>query len=170
MIGAANLSPITNLMVGTGAVSRYKLSRSQKFVKVQDLNCRQMRALPTEAERRWVSGCNNYYKFVMGAGAKAKSVTTVPAEALAKAGQLTHIVRVMRSYYFILLFIFLSNSFGYTVEDSLSILPYFCDIIPIKYPSESTTGEPLKPGIVLLDNSMVDIIKDPSIALTNFPS
>jgi len=28
------------------------------------------------------------------AGAKAKSVTTVPAVALAKAGQLTHIVRV----------------------------------------------------------------------------
>jgi len=32
--GAANLSPVTNFEAGTGAVSRYKLSRSQKFVKV----------------------------------------------------------------------------------------------------------------------------------------
>ena len=52
-------------LAGTGAVSRYKLSRSQKFVTVQDFNCGQMR----------VSGCNNHYKFVLGAGAKAKSVT-----------------------------------------------------------------------------------------------
>jgi hypothetical protein len=59
----------------TGAVSRYNLSRSQKFVKVQELKCGQMRALPTEAERRWVSGCNNHYKFVLSAGTKAKSVT-----------------------------------------------------------------------------------------------
>jgi len=65
MIGATNLSPITNLMVGTGAVSRYKLSRSQKFVKVQDLNYVQMR----------VSGCNSHYGFILGAGVKAKSVT-----------------------------------------------------------------------------------------------
>jgi hypothetical protein len=43
----------------------YKLSRSQKFVMVQDLNCVQMR----------VSGCNGHYEFVLGAGAKAKSVT-----------------------------------------------------------------------------------------------
>jgi len=50
---------------GTGAVSRYKLSRSQKSVTMQDFNCGQMR----------VSGCNNHYKFVLGAGAKAKSVT-----------------------------------------------------------------------------------------------
>ena len=65
LIGAANLSPVTNLFVGTGAVSRYKLSRSQKFVTVQDLNCVQMS----------VSGCRNHYKFVLGAGAKAKTVT-----------------------------------------------------------------------------------------------
>jgi hypothetical protein len=50
---------------GTGAVSRYKLSRSQKSVTVQDYNCEQMR----------VSGCNNHYKFVLRAGTKAKSVT-----------------------------------------------------------------------------------------------
>jgi len=46
-------------------VSRYKLSRSQKFVKVQDFNCVQMS----------VSGCKNHYKSVLSAGAKAKSVT-----------------------------------------------------------------------------------------------
>jgi hypothetical protein len=65
LIGAVNLSPVTNFGASTGAVSRYKLFRSQKFVKVQDLNCVQMR----------VSGCNNHYKFVLGVGAKAKSVT-----------------------------------------------------------------------------------------------
>ena len=65
MIGAANLSPVTKLEEGTCAVSRYNLSRSQKLVKVQDFNCGQMR----------VSGCNNHYKFVLRAGAKAKSVT-----------------------------------------------------------------------------------------------
>jgi len=46
-------------------VSRYNLSRSQKSVTVQDLNCVQMR----------VSGCKNHYKAVLGAGAKAKTVT-----------------------------------------------------------------------------------------------
>ena len=65
MIVAANLSPVTKLVVGTGAVSRYKLSRSQKSVTVQNFNCGQMR----------VSGCNGHYKFVLSAGAKAKSVT-----------------------------------------------------------------------------------------------
>jgi hypothetical protein len=38
LIEAANLSPVTNLVAGTCAVSRYKLSRSQEFVKVQDFN------------------------------------------------------------------------------------------------------------------------------------
>ena len=65
LIGAENLSPVTKLVAGTGAVSRYNLSRSQKSVKVQDFNCGQMR----------VSGCKNHYKFVLSAGAKAKSVT-----------------------------------------------------------------------------------------------
>jgi len=64
MIGAANLSPVTKLFAGTSAVSRYNVERSQKLVKVQDFDCGQMR----------VSGCNNHYKFVLGAG-KAKSVT-----------------------------------------------------------------------------------------------
>ena len=65
LIGAGKLSPVTKLVAGTGAASRYKLSRSQEFVKVQELNCWQMS----------VSGCNNHYKSVLGAGAKAKSVT-----------------------------------------------------------------------------------------------
>ena len=56
---------IQSFIAGTGAVSRYKLSRSQKFVKMQNFNCEQMR----------VSGCNNHYKYVLSAGAKAKSVT-----------------------------------------------------------------------------------------------
>jgi len=43
----------------------YKLSRSQKAVKMQDFKCGQMR----------VSGYNNHYKFVLSAGTKAKSVT-----------------------------------------------------------------------------------------------
>jgi len=34
LIVAANLSPVTKLEGGTDAVSRYKLSRSQKFIKV----------------------------------------------------------------------------------------------------------------------------------------
>ena len=34
LIGAANLSPVTKLVAGTGAVSRYKADRSQKTVKV----------------------------------------------------------------------------------------------------------------------------------------
>ena len=66
LIESEKLSPVTEVWwMGTGAVSRYKLSRSQKFIKVQDLNCVQMR----------VSGCNGHYKFVLGAGAKAKTVT-----------------------------------------------------------------------------------------------
>jgi len=52
MNGAANLSPVTKLVAGTGAVSGYKLSRSQKFVTVQDLNCVQMRALAAIASAK----------------------------------------------------------------------------------------------------------------------
>ena len=64
-LGAANKSPVTKLDGGTGAVSRYKLSRSQKFIPVRDLSYVQMSA----------SGCNNHYEFVLSAGVKAKSVT-----------------------------------------------------------------------------------------------
>jgi hypothetical protein len=65
LIEAANLSQVTKLVAGTGAVSWSKLSRSQKSVTVHNFNCVQMR----------VSGCNNHYEFVLSAGAKAKSVT-----------------------------------------------------------------------------------------------
>jgi len=42
-IGAAKLSPVTKLLVSNGAVSRYKLYRSQRFITVQELDCEQMR-------------------------------------------------------------------------------------------------------------------------------
>jgi len=63
LIGAANLSPITNLVAGTGAVSRYKAkSKPENCQGLQDLNWVQMR----------VSGCKNHYQSVKGAGAKQK--------------------------------------------------------------------------------------------------
>jgi hypothetical protein len=65
MIGAGKLSRYRMLVVGTGAVSRYNLSRSQKTVTMQDFSYGQMR----------VSGCIYHYKAVLGAGAKAKTVT-----------------------------------------------------------------------------------------------
>ena len=43
---------------------------------VQGFNWVQMRALPDEAQRSRVSGCNGHYEFVLGAGAKAKTVTS----------------------------------------------------------------------------------------------
>jgi hypothetical protein len=66
LIGAGKLSRYRIFVGGTGAVSRYKLSRSQKTVTVQNFNCDQMR----------VSGCIYHYKVVLGVGAKAKSVTS----------------------------------------------------------------------------------------------
>jgi hypothetical protein len=65
LVGAGRLSRYRIFVRGTGAVSRYKLSRSQKTVTVQDFNCVQVR----------VSGCIYHYKFVFSAGAKAKTVT-----------------------------------------------------------------------------------------------
>jgi hypothetical protein len=61
---------------------------------VYNLTYVQMRALPNEAKRSWVSGCINHYESVMVADGKAKTVTTASAEALAEAEQLTFIVRV----------------------------------------------------------------------------
>ena len=37
-IGVANLSPVTKYVERTDAVSRYKLSRRQKFITVQNFN------------------------------------------------------------------------------------------------------------------------------------
>jgi len=77
LIGARKLSRYRIFIGSTGAVSRYNLSRSQKFVTVQVFNCRQMR----------VSGCNNHYKFILVAGAKAKSVTNnLPILSVLAAG------------------------------------------------------------------------------------
>ena len=67
LLRRTDLSPSRNLKLGTCAVSRYKLSRSQKTIKVQDFNYWQMR----------VSGCKSHYKAVLGARAKAKSVTSL---------------------------------------------------------------------------------------------
>jgi hypothetical protein len=67
---AGFLSPCRKPNLCTRAVSRHKFDRSQKFITVQDFKCVQMR----------VSGCNNHYKFILSAGAKAKSVTTCPAQ------------------------------------------------------------------------------------------
>jgi len=60
-------------VAGTGAVSLYNLSRSQKSVTVQDFNWGQM----------CMSGFSSHYQFVLVAGAKAKTVTTGSAEASA---------------------------------------------------------------------------------------
>jgi len=43
LIEARKLSPVTKLVGSTGAVSRYKLSRSQESVVMQDFKCGQMR-------------------------------------------------------------------------------------------------------------------------------
>jgi len=84
LIGAANLSPVTMLVAGTGAVSRYNLSRSQKSVTVQDLNCGQMRALPAVASAK--------------AGVRVQEPLQICLECRSKSKkcdkQLTHIVRV----------------------------------------------------------------------------
>jgi hypothetical protein len=65
LIEARKLSRYRIFVWSTGAVSRYKLSRSQKSVTVHIFNWGQMR----------VSGCIYHYKAVLGAGAKAKTVT-----------------------------------------------------------------------------------------------
>jgi hypothetical protein len=90
LIGAANLSPVTKLGEGTGAMSRYKLSRSQKFVKVQDFICGQMR----------VSGCNGHYESVLSAGVKVeeRSDEIPPWRGKKCDKQPTFIVRVMVSF------------------------------------------------------------------------
>jgi len=65
LIRAGKLSRCRIFVVCTGAVSRNKLSRSQKFITTQNFNCGQM----------CVSGCWNYYKAVLSAGVNAKTVT-----------------------------------------------------------------------------------------------
>jgi len=90
LIGAANLSPITKLVAGTGAVSRYKLSRSQKFIMVQNFNCVQMRALTAVASAK--------------AGVQVLQPLQICLECRSKSKkcdkQFTHIVRVSRRQLF----------------------------------------------------------------------
>jgi hypothetical protein len=74
-IGARNLSPVTKLMVSTGAVSRYKVYRSQKFITVQELVCRQLRALPAVALAKAGVRVHRKLRSCLGAGARAKTVT-----------------------------------------------------------------------------------------------
>jgi hypothetical protein len=62
LIEADEISSITNLVESIGAVSRYKLTRYMKSVKLQKLNRRQRRE----------SGCNYHYRFVFGVVAKQK--------------------------------------------------------------------------------------------------
>ena len=52
--GARKLSPVTKLLAGTGAVSRYKQYRSQKIITVQELDSEQLRE----------SRHNGHYKIV----------------------------------------------------------------------------------------------------------
>jgi hypothetical protein len=40
--GAAKLSPVAKLLASTGAVSRYKLYRSQKIITVQEIGSKQL--------------------------------------------------------------------------------------------------------------------------------
>ncbi len=91
----------------------YNLSRSQKDVTVQDFNCRQMRvpALSPALRNKLHegSGCNNNYGFVLSAGAKVEERRDeIPLRQDKKCDnlsrdlgkQLTHIVRVMVSYFY----------------------------------------------------------------------
>ncbi len=74
-------------------VARYKLSRSQKTVKVQDFNCVQMRALTAVASAKAGFAQRSLAKLgvrvqvplqiCLECRSKAKSVTTVSAEASA---------------------------------------------------------------------------------------
>jgi len=64
---------------GVLARSRYKLSRSRKFITMQNKNCVQMSE----------SGCMNHYRFVLGAGAIKNRYKLIDPT-----------VRVISSFYF----------------------------------------------------------------------
>ena len=65
LIGAANLSSVTNLVAGTGAVSRYKLSRSQKSSQGAGFKLRADARVRVQRPLQICLGCRS----------KAKSVT-----------------------------------------------------------------------------------------------
>ena len=58
--------PGTPIAIGAGIPRK----RGQKTVTVQNFNCGQ----------KSVSVCKHHYEFVLGAGAKAKTMTTCPAQ------------------------------------------------------------------------------------------
>ena len=62
MIGAANLSPVTKFVGGTGAVSVQQMIVARKLPRYTDFNYEQMSA------SRYI----NHYKFFLRAGAKQK--------------------------------------------------------------------------------------------------
>jgi hypothetical protein len=62
--------------MGTGAVSRYKLSRSQKTVKMQDLYCVQVR----------VSGCKFWKDLSWGQDAAKTMTNNLPILSVLAAG------------------------------------------------------------------------------------
>ena len=91
-----------------GAVSRYKFDQTYKIVKVQNLNCEQLS----------VSGCNGHYKFVFGAGAKAKtvisnlpllSVLVVSGSLFCQESKSIYLCFNLFNYVFVLNFFFLSD-------------------------------------------------------------
>ena len=115
MIEATNLSPVTKLVVGTGAVSRNNLSWSQRTVMVRDSDCVQMR----------VSGCKNHYKFVLGAGAKAKSVTNnLPILSVLYVGLFLKLSRCERNIWSVKRYYFFISSNFTTLYSTLNSLAY----------------------------------------------
>jgi len=75
MIGAANLSPVTKLMVGTGVVSRYNVERSQLVITIHKALLHADARVRVQKPLRICLECRN----------KSKKCDK----------QLTHIVRVM---------------------------------------------------------------------------
>jgi hypothetical protein len=68
-------SPVTKLVAGTGPPaggSRYKLSRSQKFITVQNLNCMQMRALAAVASAKAGVRVQQLLRICLGCRSKSK--------------------------------------------------------------------------------------------------
>ena len=84
LIGATSLSPVTKFLAGTGAVSQYKLSRSQKSVTEQDF------ILGVDARVR----VQEPLHICLGSRSKSKN----------RDKQLTHIVRVSGCFYFFRLY------------------------------------------------------------------
>ena len=82
----------------TCTVSRYKLSRSQKFITVQELNCVLMRALAAVASAKAGVRVHILAGFFLGTGF-AKTMTTCPAFFRKSGKQLTHIVRISVSFW-----------------------------------------------------------------------